>query len=78
MDWFQQHADLQDLSNTDYIETIYSQTLGRAATDGELNQQLSRLDNNQIDRGWLAVEIAQSTEAATHLVGSVMLQEGWV
>jgi hypothetical protein len=78
LDWFQQHAGLQDLSNTDYIETIYSQTLGRAATDSELDQQLSRLDNNQINREWLAVEIAQSSEAAAHLVGSVMLQEGWV
>jgi regulator of extracellular matrix RemA (YlzA/DUF370 family) len=78
LDWFQQHADLQGLSNSDYIETIYSQTLGRAVTDSELDQQLFRLDNNQINREWLAVEIAQSSEAAAHLVGSVMLQEGWI
>lgn len=78
LDWFQQHAGLDDLSDTDYVQTIYTQTLGRAATTDELDQQLSRLDSNQVDREWLAVEIAQSTEAAIHLVGSVILQEGWV
>nr|MBA3755752.1 DUF4214 domain-containing protein [Nitrosomonas sp.] len=78
LDWFQQHAGLDDLSNTDYVQTIYTQTLGRSATNDELDQQLSRLDSNQVDREWLAVEIAQSSEAAIHLVGSVMLQEGWV
>jgi hypothetical protein len=78
LNWFQQHAGLANLPNTDYVQTIYTQTLGRAATDDELDQQLSRLDNNQVYREWLAVEIAQSTEAAIHLVGSVMLQEGWV
>ncbi len=78
LDWLQQHAGLDGLPNTDYVQTIYTQTLRRAATNDELDQQLSRLDSHQVDREWLAVEIAQSTEAATHLVGSVMLQEGWV
>lgn len=78
LDWFQQHADLQKLSDTDYIQTIYSNTLGRSATDDELSLQLARLDNHTIDRNGFTVEIAQSDEAAAHLIGSVMLQEGWM
>ena len=78
LDWLQQHAGLQDLSDTDYVQTIYTQTLGRSATGDELDLQLSRLESHQVDRSWLAVEIAQSDEAATHLVGSIMLQDGWV
>jgi len=78
LDWFQQHADLQDLSDTDYVQTIYTQTLGRSATLDELDLQLSRLEDDQVDRNWLPVEIAQSSEATTHLIGSVLLQEGWI
>jgi len=78
LDWFQQHAGLNGLSDTDYIQTLFTQTLGRQASDNELNFYLNRLENNLIDRGWLAVVVADSFEAATHLVGSVMLQEGWV
>ncbi len=78
LDWFQQRAGLQDLSDTDYVQTIYTQTLGRSATGDELDLQLSRLESNQVDRNWLPVEIAQSSEAVTHLIGSVLLQEGWV
>ncbi|MDP3664253.1 MAG: DUF4214 domain-containing protein [Nitrosomonas sp.] len=78
LDWFQQRAGLQDLSDTDYVQTIYTQTLGRSATGDELDLQLSRLESNQVDRNWLPVEIAQSSEAVTHLIGSVLLQDGWV
>jgi len=78
LDWFQQRAGLQDLSDTDYVQTIYTQTLGRSATIDELDLQLSRLESHQVDRNWLPVEIAQSSEAVTHLIGSVLLQEGWV
>ncbi|HNP52813.1 MAG TPA: DUF4214 domain-containing protein, partial [Nitrosomonas nitrosa] len=78
LDWFQQKAGLDALSNSDYIQTIFSQSFGRQATEAELNAQLLRLENNQISREWLAVEVAQTTEAEIHLVGSVMLQEGWV
>ncbi|SFM87486.1 protein of unknown function, partial [Nitrosomonas nitrosa] len=78
LDWFQQRAGLDSLSNSDYIQTIFSQSFGRQATEAELNAQLLRLENNQISREWLAVEVAQTTEAEIHLVGSVMLQEGWV
>lgn len=78
LDWFQQRAGLRELSDTGYIETIYNHTLGRAVTDDELSMQLARLENNEIDRNWLTVEIAQSEEAAAHLTGSVMLLEGWI
>jgi len=78
LDWFQQRAGLQDLSDTDYVQTIYTQTLGRSATIDELDLQLSRLESHQVDRNWLPVEIAQSSEVVTHLIGSVLLQEGWV
>jgi Ca2+-binding RTX toxin-like protein len=78
LDWFQQHAELNGLSNTDYVQTIYTQTLGREATESELTQQLARLENDQITHGDLAYEIADSQEAASHLIGSVMLHDGWV
>ncbi|MEK6735338.1 MAG: DUF4214 domain-containing protein, partial [Pseudomonadota bacterium] len=32
LDWFQQQAGLENLSNTDYVQTIYTHTLGRLAT----------------------------------------------
>ncbi|MEK6735095.1 MAG: hypothetical protein AABY47_00875, partial [Pseudomonadota bacterium] len=63
---------------TDYVQTIYTHTLGRLATSAELSGQLLRLENNQVNREWLAVEIAESAEAGVNLIGSVMLQDGWV
>lgn len=78
LDWFQQQADSNNLSDADYVQTLYAQTIGRSATDAELSGQLSHLDNQQADRGWLAVDIALTSEAATYLAGSVMLQEGWI
>ncbi|SDH13381.1 DUF4347 domain-containing protein [Nitrosomonas sp. Nm132] len=77
LDWFQQRAGLGDLSNTDYLQAIFTQTLGRQATETELNEQLPRLEKGQINREWLAVEIAGSTEAI-NLVGNVILHEGWI
>ncbi|MBL8496363.1 DUF4214 domain-containing protein [Nitrosomonas sp. JL21] len=50
----------------------------RPATAQELNDHLSRLNTDAINREWLAVEVAQSPEAATHLVGSVMVQPDWI
>ncbi len=76
--WFQQQADLETVTDTEYVATLYSQTLGRPATSDELSTQLARLGNDAISRDWLAVEIAQSSEAASHLVGSVLQQEGWI
>ena len=78
LEWFQQRAGLQELSDTGYIQAIYNHTLGRPATDDELSQQLARLESHAIDRNWLTVEIAQSDEATAHLIGSVMQHEGWI
>ncbi len=78
LDWFQQNSNLDDLSDTNYVQTIFTQTLGRQASGSEFSFYLNRLENNLIDRGWLAVAVAESSEAAIHLAGSVMLHEGWV
>ncbi len=78
LDWFQPRADLNGLSDADYVLTIYNRTLGHDATSDELNLQLFRLESNQVSREWLTVEIAQSTEAESHLIGSVMMHEGWI
>jgi len=78
LEWFEQSANLGDLSDLEYIQTIYSQTLGRSANEAELTLQLSRLDGGQIDRKWLAAEIAQTPEADVYLLGSVMLHQAWI
>ena len=75
LDWFQTHADLTTLNNTDYIQALYDQTFERPATEAELSQQLSRLENGSITREWLAVDIASSSEAIS-TVGSVLLVDG--
>ncbi|HRB20158.1 MAG TPA: DUF4214 domain-containing protein, partial [Nitrosomonas sp.] len=62
----------------EYINTIYHNTLGRDASIEELSANLSRLDASAVTRESLAAEIAQSDEASTHLIGSVMLHEGWI
>lgn len=77
LDWFQERAELAALTNADYIQILYWQTYGRQATGSELQAQLLRLENETIDRSWLAVEIAASNEAID-LVGNVMLTEGWI
>jgi len=76
--WFKDHANMQNLSNAEYINTIYHNTLGRDASIEELSANLSRLDASAVTRESLAAEIAQSDEASTHLIGSVMLHEGWI
>ncbi|MCE7914061.1 MAG: DUF4214 domain-containing protein [Nitrosomonas sp. PRO4] len=78
LEWFEQTANLGDLSDLDYIQTIYNRTLGRSADEAELTLQLSRLGDNEVDRKWLAAEIAQTPEADAHLLGSVMLQQAWI
>ncbi|SER24504.1 protein of unknown function [Nitrosomonas sp. Nm51] len=75
LNWFQNHADLSTLDDADYIRALYSQTLGRTATETEFSQQLSRLDNDEITREWLAVDIADSDEAIT-TIGNVLLVDG--
>ena len=75
LDWFQNNSSLNDLDNTDYIQAFYSQTFGRSATETELNQQQLRLENGEITREWLAVDIANSNEAVA-VIGSVILLDG--
>ena len=72
LDWFQNNANLDGLNNTDYIHTLYSQTLGRQATESEFAHHQSQLENGELTRKWLAVEIANSDEAIS-TVGNVML-----
>lgn len=78
LNWFQQNSGMNDLPDADYIQTLFVQTLGRQASDNELDFYLSRLENDQIDRGWLAVAVANSQEAAAYLSSSVILQESWI
>jgi hypothetical protein len=75
LDWFQSNSSLNDLDNIDYIQALYSQTLGRSATEAELNQQQLRLENGEITREWLAVDIADSDEAIA-VIGSVIQLNG--
>lgn len=75
LDWFQTRANLSAFGDTEYIQTLYTQTLGRAATETELQAQLSRLENNEITRNWLAVDVASGDEAIT-TIGSVLLLDG--
>ncbi|MCB1985239.1 MAG: DUF4214 domain-containing protein [Burkholderiales bacterium] len=75
LDWFQNNSSLNDLGDTDYIQALYSQTLGRSATEAELNQQQLRLENGEITREWIAVDIAGSNEAVA-IIGSVLLLDG--
>ncbi len=76
--WFKQHAPMDGLPDATYIDVIYQNTLGRAPNNNELTQHVFRLENHQISREWFAVEIAESSEAAAQLIGSVMLPEGWI
>lgn len=76
--WFKQHAPMDELPDATYIDVIYQNTLGRVPNNSELTRHLSQLEDHQISREWFAVEIAESSEAAAQLIGSVMLQEGWV
>ncbi|MDH5552630.1 MAG: DUF4214 domain-containing protein, partial [Nitrosomonas sp.] len=74
---FQQEANLSDLSDTDYVQALYSQTYGRQATTTELENHLAQLNDGQLNRDWLAVEIASSDEAIA-VIGNVIVEDGWV
>jgi predicted transcriptional regulator len=75
LDWFQARASLGAFSDAEYIQALYTHTLGRTATETELQAQLFRLENNAITRNWLAVDLASSDEAIT-TIGSVLLLDG--
>jgi Domain of unknown function (DUF4214) len=70
--WFNTAANLGNLNNTDYIQTLYSNVFSRQATDTELSYYLNKLSNHETDRNWLAVDLASSKEAI-EVVGSVII-----
>lgn len=77
LDGFQSQANLSGLSDTDYVHALYSQTLGRQVSATELDHHLSQMNDGQLNREWLAVEIASSDEAIA-VIGNVILEDGWV
>lgn len=74
---FQSQANLSDLSDTDYVQALYSQTFGRQANTTELDNHLMQLNDGELNREWLAVEIVSSDEAIT-VIGNVIVEDGWV
>ena len=78
LDWFLQNSNVSNLTDSEYIQTLFVQTLGRNASSTEFNYYLNRLENNQIDREWLAVIIANGQGASIHLANSVIVQENWI
>ena len=77
LNWFQDHADLKQLSDSDYIQALYENTLGRQANADELNGYVNQLQTGTLDRNALAVDVAQSPEAI-NVVGTVMQFDGWM
>ncbi|WP_348943784.1 putative Ig domain-containing protein [Chitinibacter sp. FCG-7] len=76
--WFHsQNPGLAALGNAAYVQTLYQNTLGRAATQGEQNAHVQQLEQQTLNRDWLAVEIANSAEAIK-TIGSVVQFEGWL
>ncbi|MEO5344363.1 MAG: DUF4214 domain-containing protein [Gammaproteobacteria bacterium SHHR-1] len=74
---FQQQANTANLDDAGYIQQLIQNTLGRAATTAELSTYQTKLTDGSLDRGWLAVELAASEEAAAAITG-VMQFDGWV
>jgi hypothetical protein len=74
---FQQQANSANLDDADYIQLLHQNSLGRQATSDEMADYQAKLDDGSLDRGWLAVDLVASDEAATAITG-VMVVEGWV
>ena len=51
LNWFQDHAGLTQLSDSDYIQTLFQNTFDRAATATEQNDYLTQLQM----AAWIAV-----------------------
>lgn len=75
--WFQDRTDLDQLSDSEYIQTLFQNTLQRSATTDEVNGYLAQLNNGSLNRDWLAVAIAQSEEAIA-IIGSVIELDGGI
>ncbi|MDT8406034.1 MAG: hypothetical protein RQ715_02180 [Methylococcales bacterium] len=78
LDWFNDQAqDLNSLDNAGFIQAVFQNTLGRNANTDERDGLLDRLNNGDLDRDGLAIELAAGDEAIA-AVGSVLQFDGWV
>ena len=75
--WFQDWTDFDQLSDREYIQTLFQNTLQRSATSDEANGYLAQLSDGSLNRDWLAVDIAQSEEAIA-VIGSVIELDGGI
>ncbi len=76
-DWFQEQSDLNQLGDSDYIQTLIQNTLQRPATTEEISGYLLQLEEGTFSRDGVAVDIASSEEAIT-VIGSVIEIDGGV
>ena len=77
LDAFHHQAGLQELTDGQYIQTLYQNTFRREANNDELNGYLMRLQNGDLDRDCLAIDLANSEEAFM-TIGNVILFDHWV
>ncbi len=75
--WFHERTDFDQLSDSEYIQTLFQNTLQRSATTDEVNGYLAQLNDGSLNRDWVAVDIAQSEEAIA-VIGSVMTFDGGI
>jgi riboflavin synthase len=75
--WFQDRTDFDQLSDSEYIQTLFQNTLQRLAASEEVNGYLAQLNDGSLNRDWLAVDIAQSEEAIA-VIGSVIELDGGI
>ncbi|MCX7086886.1 MAG: DUF4214 domain-containing protein, partial [Methylococcales bacterium] len=76
-DWFQDRANLQSVSDHDYVQTLYENTFHKEAGIEEQNRYQQQLDSGILDRNGLAIELASSAEAIA-VTGGVMNFEDWI
>jgi Ca2+-binding RTX toxin-like protein len=75
--WFEARAGLEALDDAAYVQALYQQGLGRPAREAGLQQALEKIAQADFDRSWIAVDIAQSSEAVV-AIGSVLQFDSWV
>ncbi len=73
--WFHARTNFDQLSDSEYIQTLFQNTLQRSATTDEVNGYFAQLDDGSLNRDWLAVDIAQSEETIA-VIGSVIAFDG--
>ncbi len=62
LNWFQEQAHLQTLSNHDYVQTLYQNTLNSVNMTA-IAQYQQQLEQGTLDRNGVALEIVNSPEA---------------